>query len=397
VSSNLPAKAHASLGASTSHRWMACPGSIRMSDGIPNIETPYAKEGTVAHAVAERCLTNRADPHTLVGVNWDGVEVTEDMTEFVGIFVDYCRKLMETATKHWIEYRFSLARLNPPEAMFGTSDFDAYDAAARRLTVVDLKYGQGVVVEAKENEQLRYYALGVALDLGAQGFEIEEVEMVIVQPRAPHPDGIVRSETISVLELVEWAGVLLDAARATQDPNAPLVAGSHCRFCPAAAVCPERLRHAQALAQLEFSAMPAEPPRPETLPREVLARIAPNLGAIEDYIASIRAYLLSECEKGRGDDLGVKLVAKRATRKWIDEEAVRQEVKSRGFDEEEIESRKLKSPAQLEKVVGKKNAEAWLSPHVKKESSGVNVVSLDDPREAVQTAPVFSVLPPAVE
>jgi hypothetical protein len=397
VSSNLPVKAHASLGASTSHRWMACPGSVRMSDGIPNVETPYAKEGTVAHAVAERCLTNNADPHTLVGVNWDGVEVSEDMAEFVGIFVNYCRNLMETAAKHWIEYRFTLARLNPPEAMFGTSDFAAYDAVERKLTVVDLKYGQGVVVEAKENEQLRYYALGVALDLGAQGYEIETVEMVIVQPRAAHPDGIIRGEAIPVVALVEWAGELLAAARATQAPDAPLVAGSHCRFCPAAAICPERLRHAQSLAQMEFEALPAEgPPKPETLSRDVLARLAPNLGAIEDWIASIRAYLLSECEKGRGDDLGVKLVAKRAMRKWKDEEAVRRELAARSFDAEEYETRKLKSPAQLEKVVGKKNAEAWLTPYVTKESNGYNVVPVSDPREAVQVAPVFPALPPEV-
>jgi len=394
---NLPVKQHATLGASTSARWMACPGSIRLIDALQlpdgSGETEYAREGTAAHALAERCLVNNTEPHQLLGVTLGGVEVTEEMADFVSIFADYCRHLAEHATEHFAEQKFSLAKLNPPEAMFGTADFVAYDKASRTLHVVDLKYGRGVVVEVKENEQLRYYALGAALLLDDGTRAIETVEMTIVQPRAAHPDGIIRSEQINIVDLVEWSNDLLAAARATQDPKALLTAGEHCRFCPAAATCPARRAQAQAIAQVEFDSLPEHvPPAPETLPLELLVEVVGHLHMLEDWIASVRQFAQTKLERGE-EVPGLKLVAKRAMRKWADEDAVRAELAGRSFDSEEIETRKLKSPAQIEKVVGKKNAEAWLGPHIVKVSSGYNVVPESDPREGIQAPLALPALP----
>lgn len=398
MSTNLPVKQHATLGASTSARWMACPGSIRLIDSLDlpdgSGDSGYAREGTAAHALAEWCITNNTEPHQLLGVQLGGVEVTEEMADFVSIFVDYCRSLAQTASESFSEQRFSLAKLNPPEAMFGTADFVAYDKAARTLHVVDLKYGRGVVVEVKENEQLRYYALGAALMLDDGTRAIERVEMTIVQPRAAHPDGIIRSEQISIVDLVEWANDLLAAARATQEPNAQLVAGEHCRFCPAAATCPARLAQAQAIARVEFEALPTELPKPESLSLDVLVNIMTNLDMLEDYFASVRQFAQTKLERGESVP-GLKLVAKRAMRKWSDEDAVRAELGGRGFDQEDVEVSKLKSPAQMEKVVGKKNAEAWLGPHIVKVSSGYNVVPESDPREGIQAPSALPALPPA--
>src|SRR3546814_18193298 len=53
--------AHAVLGASSSHRWFHCPGSIRASEGMPNTSSVFAREGTAAHALAEPCLSPRFD------------------------------------------------------------------------------------------------------------------------------------------------------------------------------------------------------------------------------------------------------------------------------------------------------------------------------------------------
>lgn len=399
MSKNLPVKAHATLGASTSARWMACPGSIRMIDSLDlpagSGETEFAREGTAAHALAERCIANSTEPHQLLGVQLGGVEVTEEMADFVSIFVDYCRHLAQTATESFSEQRFSLAKLNPPEAMFGTADFVAYDKATRTLHVVDLKYGRGVLVEVKENEQLRYYALGAALLLDDGTRAIETVEMTIVQPRAAHPDGIIRSEKISVVDLIEWSNDLLAAARATQNPNAPLAAGEHCRFCPAGAVCPERKKQAQAIAQVEFETLPeVVPPAPETMPPQMVAEVIEKLPMLEDWIASVRQFAQNKLERGESVP-GLKLVAKRATRKWKDEDAVRAELAARGFVSDEIETRKIKSPAQIEKVAGKKNAEAWLGLHVEKVSSGYNVVPESDPREGIQAPLALPALPAA--
>ncbi|WP_164243209.1 DUF2800 domain-containing protein, partial [Stenotrophomonas maltophilia] len=70
---------------------------------------------------------------------------------------------------------------------------------------------------------------------------VEKITSVIIQPRAYHKDGAVREETIDLFDLYEFESELAVAAQATDDPNAPLVAGEHCKFCPAAHGC-EALR-----------------------------------------------------------------------------------------------------------------------------------------------------------
>jgi hypothetical protein len=77
------------------------------------------------------------------------------------------------------------------------------------LEVVDLKGGRGVVVEVKGNPQLRTYALGAML--ANPGIDVSHVQVTIVQPRAPHKDGRIRSERFHVADLVEWTAELMAA------------------------------------------------------------------------------------------------------------------------------------------------------------------------------------------
>lgn len=368
---------------------MNCPGSVRLSAGLPNPSSEHAQEGTAAHALAELALRNNCDPDVYIGTTLEGVEVSEDMADYVRIFVEYCRRQMLDAQPFaansptadgfwWVERKFNLAQLNPPTSMFGTADFVIYDERTRTLEVVDLKYGAGVVVQVKGNPQLRYYALGAALSL--QGLPIEQVRITIVQPRVSHPDGIIRSETLDYLELIGFAGDLLDAARETQKPDAPLKAGDHCRWCLARGVCPEQKRNALEVAQAEFGGLEeVMPPIPELIPDDQFAEMMQKLPILEDWIKAMRARALSELESGK-DVPGLKLVAKRANRKWVDADETAQWLRGKGNLDEEIYERKLKSPSQIEKLVGKKNlpSDLWV-----KESSGYTMVPAHDAREAV--------------
>lgn len=380
---HVPEKLHAELGASAAARWMACPGSVRLSRGIPNVETEYAREGTAAHALAELALRRGVDAFMWEGLTLEGVEVTEDMANAVQVFVDYCNLLKDMADVVWTEHRFSLAALNPPGPMFGTADFCAYDPRLRELEVVDFKYGQGVVVEAAGNRQLKYYALGAALSLGNER-PIETVRMTIVQPRAAHPAGVVRSEQIGILDLLAFASELLEAARATLADDAPLSPGHHCRFCPAAAICPAQHAQAQAIAQVEFAEMPLDrPPAPETLPLPVLADILEKLPILEDWAKQVRAHVTASLE--RGDAVpGFKLVPKRATRRWASQEQARTWLLDAGWKDEEILKLDLRSPAQIEKLVGKKQLPGEF---VESKSSGYTLAREEDPRPAVDLTP----------
>jgi hypothetical protein len=397
----VPEKVHVELGASSSHRWIECPGSVQLSRGLPNYETEHARNGTAAHAVGELCLRNGTEPATYVGLTIEGVEITEEMAEAVSVYTDYCRSLMqEPGAKWWIEQRVTLAKLNPPAPMLGTSDFPIYKPALKELEVVDYKNGSGVLVDARNNPQLKYYAIGSILALGP-GYDIETVKVTIVQPNAAHPEGVVRSETMDYHELLAFSGELLNAARATLQPDAPLHPGSHCRFCPASAICPAQREQAQALAQVAFSDMPLDvPPAPEVLPPEVFADILGKLHILEDWAAAMRAHALRELEAGRPVP-GFKLVAKNANRRWTSEKAVEEYLTEQGYSSEEISESKLKSPAKIEallnggKATKRKDRVQLPAELVEKPDIGHTLAPDHDARPALQLHPGdgFAALP----
>ena len=61
-------RAHAELNASSSYRWMNCPGCLRMiaALGIKR-DSEEAAEGTAAHQVLETCLQKGEDPAAYIG------------------------------------------------------------------------------------------------------------------------------------------------------------------------------------------------------------------------------------------------------------------------------------------------------------------------------------------
>jgi hypothetical protein len=285
--------------------------------------------------------------------------------------------------EHWVERKFSLAPLNPPEAMFGTADFSAYNHVTHELKVADLKYGQGVVVEIADNPQTLYYALGVALEL--HPLPITKIILTIVQPRVAHVDGIVRTVEVSYLDLIEFAGKLLRAAQETQRPDAPLVPGEHCRFCPASGRCPAQFEQAVEIAQMDFAIEASVPPAPETMPLEMIAEFLPKLDVLEDWIKASRAHARAALERGE-EVPGYKLVPTRPRRKWTDPAgaALFLEKESTLPESQIYEPRQLRSPAQIEKAMGKsKFKKSLLIDVVTKESSGVKMVPDSDPAPAL--------------
>lgn len=392
-------QAHAVLGASGAHRWMNCPGSVAMAKEIGHEETEsiYAREGTAAHAVAEKCLRSGLDPEFYVGQKIEGIKVTREMAASVRIYVDRVRMVAKAAqTEPLIEVRFDLSKggpegkgLEPPEPMFGTADAVVWDELhGRTLWVLDYKHGQGVTVEAENNPQLMYYALGAVLKLGMNP-PPRKIKVVIVQPRASHPDGIIRDWEFEWADLVAFKNELMVAAYATQEENAPLKTGSWCRFCPARAVCPAQEELAVAVAQQEFGAMvpateeqPGSLPAPYTLTEDELLEILDKSDYVIEWLREVQRYADNLLETGTPLP-GWKLVAKRANRKWNDEEEVIAFLRGvDGVEEEDYLPRKLLSPNQTELLLRRVGAE--LPEHfTNREVSGYNRVREEDPRRAI--------------
>ena len=367
---------HSKLGASQMHRWAKCPGSVRLSEGIEGAPSIYAAEGTVAHSIGAECLEKNIGTVSFLGRVYEQegfqIEVTEEMLDAVDVYLYAVRSEATKSTDRLVEHKFHLKKVHPD--LYGTADCVQYHPAEKLLQVYDYKHGAGVPVEVKDNEQLKYYALGALLSSGKPAAEIE---MIIVQPRCNHPDGLIRRHKISALDLLEFSADLLDAVKRTEAPNAGLLAGDHCRWCKAAAVCPELKNKALRNAQKEF-----EPLLPYD-PAELAASLD-QLPAIEAWCESVRKFAYGEATHGRFPP-GYKLVEKRANRKWIDEHSAELGLQAAGLAESEMfKERELRSPAQIEKTLGKKNAEAVLAPLTKKESSGTTLVHDSDKREAVK-------------
>lgn len=328
---------------------------------MPSYSSDFAAEGTLAHEVAERIL-NGANPYELKD------EYDYDMLTHVMLYTDYVKALQGDLL---VEHRFHLKDLH--EDLFGTADAVVWDEDTRALHCVDLKYGAGVGVEVSNNPQLLYYALGALLETKRPA---KRVVMTIVQPRCPHPDGPIRSWEIPAMDLLDWSADLVEAAKRTQEPDAPLNAGEHCRWCPAAAVCPKLLEKAQATAKLEFRQDFSYDPKQ-------LADSLELADVVELWVKAVREFAYQEANHGRPAP-GWKLVEKRATRKWMDEQETVKALHDYGMDDADIFDRKIKTPAVIEKVVGKEGKE-FLETLVVRESSGTTLVHESDSRPAVRS------------
>jgi len=370
--------AHAKFGASNAKRRMACPGSLNAEAPFPDESSPYAELGTAAHELGEFCLVNgHEDAFAFIGEEHNGHKVDDNMARAVQVYIDHIRAtaLLEPSLCRY-EKRFSLDKLDPPMPMFGTADCIIYGKESGTLYVLDYKHGQGVAVEVEDNAQLKYYALGAILEIGDKA-PVNKVITVVIQPRAMHPDGPVRQYSYSRDEIMDFGTELIDAAHESLKPNAPRLAGDHCKFCKAAGTCSALRNDALAVAQDEFGAVKDIN---DLIPAEV-ADYLEKVPLIEEWIKSLRRHANYILESGNALP-GYKLVEKRPTRRWRVEDEFVAWATQEGLDDDDIYEKKLKSPSQIERIVGKKNLPTSLVMAV---STGTSMVADTDNRPAIAT------------
>ncbi|WP_414464392.1 DUF2800 domain-containing protein [Hyphomicrobium sp. DY-1] len=387
-------KAHSAFGASSAYRWTSCPGSVRLCDGLPNTSSAYAQEGTAAHALAEHCLKNMeatATPYVGQALEdfaelsendrkklgkWTSQKLGDVMAGAVNVYLDAIYAVFDAATDELnVEERFTLSHIG--DDLFGTNDCSVYKPGSKTLYIFDYKHGAGVPVEVVENPQLLYYALGAAMRRGNR--PLSKVVMTIVQPRCPHHAGPVRADEVDALQLIEWGEDLRDAVARARDPNAPLASGKHCRFCPAAGICPQLEDTAVKAAMNEFDDVPSL----DTIPQLSGADLAAKLklaGEIETWLKAVRKHAYEQARHGNMPD-GFKFVAKVAKRKWRDTDAAYDLVQRTKIADIRLASQ-IKTPAQLEQLLGKATF-ALLADEVVQESSGVNLVPVTHKAPAV--------------
>lgn len=357
---------HALLSASGAHRWLNCTPSARLESDEPESTSAAAEQGTAAHALAEhklrRALKQRSKRPVSTWIDDEMETLTDDYVAYVQEHISLARETCGDP-QVLIEQRLDFSHVVP--GGFGTGD--CVIIAEPTLQIIDLKYGQGVLVEAANNPQLMLYALG-ALHTFGDLYDIERVAVTIYQPRR----GNVDTWEISVTELEHWA-------EAEVKPKAELAAagegefcpGSWCQFCRIAPTCRARAEANLALAKLEFTP-PAE--LSDTEIADVLARI-PQL---KTWAADVEAYALSKAVNQGVVFEGFKLVAGRSVRKYTSETDVAAAAEATGY--KDIWDRKLITLTAMEKLMGKPAFNEILGDLVTKPAGKPTLVPASDKR-----------------
>lgn len=227
---------HARLSPSSAHRWAACPGSVALSDGIPDRSGPAATVGRALHELAHECIqAGGRSAVERVGDTILGVTITKGQAEGVDLYVQNMMARARGARMAMYEVSVPIAAYTGEAGACGTADAVFYRPGGR-LEVHDFKCGR-VPVSAQNNLQLILYALGARDLLAAQGHVVGAVALGIHQPFVgPTPD----IWELSAQDLFEFGARIKAAAGAALAPDAPRVPSSEaCRWCPAATICPE--------------------------------------------------------------------------------------------------------------------------------------------------------------
>ena len=359
---------------SASARLLTCPGSAKASEGIPDQESLFAAEGHDAHALAEIRLCERLGLQT----NEKKEDLTfynREMEDYISDYVSYVLEKVASIKKDCpdaivlIEQKVAAVRYD--ESLFGSTDVAII--ADKVLTIIDLKYGRGVLVNAKENTQEMCYGL-CAMETFGNLYDIEDINLCIFQPRLSN----VSEWSLTVKELYKWADEILkpgiEKIRAGSEEFHP---SRHCVFCKAKPLCKALRDQNLELAKHEF--------RPAFLMDD--SEIEEVLDKADDFvnwINSVKEFALEDAMKGKKYD-HYKLVEGRSNRKYVDETKVINVVKEAGYNPYE---EKLLSVTGMQSRLGKARFEELLGNLVVKPRGKLTLVSRDDKRPEVNPASV---------
>lgn len=367
--------AHALLSASASKRWLSCTPSARLESQFPDRAGEAAREGTLAHAIAEFYLKSylsdaKAEPKIPEEFSADAM-YSGSMLEYVREYTDLC---IEKANAALVADPYAVIDVEKridysqwAQNGFGTGDMVIVSSPL--VEIVDLKYGKGVPVSAKDNTQMQMYALGI-ISAYYGLYEFEKVRMTIVQPR----NGGVSEQEMTVAQLRRWGEeVVKPRAALAYKGEGELCAGSWCRFCKAAVRCRAYSDHCLRLAQMEFRAA-------DMMTDDELSDALSRVDDLVSYANKLKEYALSEALAGRTWP-GWKLVEGRSRRTYADTDAVMERLRDSGYERAfYMKPPELKSITELSKALGKKKFAHLLDGLIDKPPGKPALASVSDPR-----------------
>lgn len=337
---------HALLSPSSASRWIQCPPSARECEKIPNKSSSYSKEGSLAHKCCERLLINHDE-----GISWmESENISKEMREHAESYYSEVMSLKaELEQRHGesaeLGIEVSLAFDERIPESFGTAD--AVLACGSELWVIDFKYGEGIPVQAVGNPQLRIYAAGALRKYDTEG-KIRDIGLRIIQPRNKSlTDGM--TERISVSGLLGWMESIRKPANLAYSGAGYFKAGNWCRFCNIKYTC-----RARAEKHMRLLKMDCEPIG--HLSDDDIGRILKDVktSGVISWLNDLEAEALKRMLEGR-NIAGLELVNNRGRREFADPQGIFKRLAMSGkISIDEMYETKPKTPAQIEKLLGKK-------------------------------------------
>jgi len=373
---------HAVLSPSASERWLSCPASVQLSLRVPKgRSSSYAEEGTTAHSLGEieasfafGQITKRQ--YTIRKNKWlahaelaeyDIIEMERHVNDYVSFIQEKAKETGENAVI-FLEQRMNTGI----ESCWGTGD--CVIVTPTRVTVIDLKYGAGVAVDAMNNSQLRLYGCGALDTFGDMLGDTEEVETVIFQPRVGD-GGSITSEVLSAEELRAWREEIRPkASEALAGSDVFNPSEKNCRWCPASALCRERVVQA---TSADFSS------DPDLLSPEEVAEYLSQLDTIRDWCSKIEDWALNAMYSEGAEIPGYKVVMSGGRRAITDKTKAIELLVGAGFTEEQVTRKDTITLGDMEKLVGKAKLPEILGDTLKKSDGKPSIAQISDARPAI--------------
>ena len=363
---------HSRIGGSTIDRTMQCPGWLKESEGIPKgPASEYAMEGTALHSCMETIVLEdmaRDDIEAaFLGKVIEGVEITQDHID----------NRILPAFDAWVELKelYALTDWEPEvHAMFdreldigGYSDLIAWNGYGD-VFCLDFKFGQGHMVDPTNLPQGKFYTMAARKDsvVADELKHMKKVFIVIIQPNDRNSPTLKIWKT-NVQAIDEFEQTVLAAVAEADGPNPSLNPGDHCRWCPAAPLCPAKT--GQILKAMHMD-------------HEDLAILGENMDLVSEvkaWIKNVEAAVFRQLEAG-AEVPGWKLVQKRSTRHWIDEEETINKLRRKMHGIGNMQNVKLLSPNQMEEKAKELDVEIEIDDMVTSTSSGTTIAPIDDRR-----------------
>lgn len=376
-------RSHALLSPSSFERLMHCPGSLKMSEGIPPAPpSEFAAEGTLAHEKIQELIQNailypKELSRFVNAIDFPNEEMKHCVTGYIEFILSLERVFL--AEKKGLVERYIERRVSVTSQIWGTLDYGAvYENMDGTFDVVvcDFKYGRGVDVDAVDNPQLILYAIGMAREVK----KLSRVHLYIYQPRTPGSP--VSKDILTSRQLKQWEKKLvaigdeaIDMLKGVYEFPIVLRAGNHCRFCPAHANCPTRKESIETamvahLDPIDFS------PEVSKLTTAQKVRIFEVKKQVEHFLDAIELDILGMLNRGEKVP-GYKLVEGRSVRQWKDEELVASKLQAAQIDPWQ---KKLITITEAERKIGKEAVDSLTVKSVPK----LQVAPVSDKRPAVR-------------